>query len=140
MSDLSDLLEAHRHDDESNRDIADAIGIAPGTVDKYMNGTHGTATERILRGFSDYFKIPIEKLRAANGVPAGERGKWSPPPESDRLSRGQRKALDQLIRSIVSRRPAALQDGEEWSGGWGPGGDEDAGVGGDEDGEQRDQL
>lgn len=101
MSDLSDLLEAHRHDDESNRDIAEAIGVAPATVDKYMNGTHGTASERILRGFSDYFKIPIEKLRTANGVPAGERGRWLPPPESDRLSRGQRKALDQLIRTIV---------------------------------------
>lgn len=148
MSDLSDLLGAHRPDDTSNRQIALQTGLAPATIDKCMNGRHGKVEEPTLHALSEYFDIPLEDLRKAAGVPAGEAQPWTPPPEADRLNRRQRDALDEMIRSIVASstsrpvgRDVPTDDTEDSRGvptRWLPA--EEPGVRRDENSDERHQL
>jgi hypothetical protein len=149
MSDLSDLLGAHRPGNTSNRQIALKTGLAPATVDKCMNGRHGIVEEPTLHALSDYFHIPIEKLRMAANVPAGEGQPWTPPPEADRLNRRQRDAIDEMIRSIVAAdasrttsRVIPVAANESQNPRWGPTftGEQLPGVGRDQNGHDRDQL
>jgi hypothetical protein len=56
------------------------------------------------------------------------------------LSDRHRRQLRALIVEMRSARPAAGQDGEDWSAGWGGAGDQDPGMGGDQEGEKGDDL
>lgn len=107
MTALSDLLTQSNANGWSTREIARQAEkkkhqLAQPTVSKYMSGRHGIPTEPVLEAFSDVLNIPIDKLREAAGVPKGADAPWSPPAEANRLDRRQRRALDELIRSMVT--------------------------------------
>lgn len=73
-----------------------------GQLYKAVKGQHAKhPTERVLKAWSAGFGISILKLRAAAGVPVGESDPYEPPAFADRLSGDQRKALNELIRTIV---------------------------------------
>jgi hypothetical protein len=40
-------------------------------------------------------------LRRAAGLPADETAPYTPPPESSRLTRRQRRAVDEIIRAML---------------------------------------
>ncbi|WP_010549635.1 helix-turn-helix transcriptional regulator [Brachybacterium paraconglomeratum] len=107
MTALSDLLTASNTNRWTTREIAGLAEkkghqLAQPTVSKYLSGRHGRPTEPVLAAFSDVLNIPIHKLRAAAGVPTGAGDPWQPPAEANRLDRRQRRALEELIRSMVT--------------------------------------
>ena len=56
----------------------------------------------MLTAFSDVLNIQIDTLRTAAGVPAGTGSPWTSPSETNRLDTRQRRALEELIRSMVA--------------------------------------
>lgn len=107
MTALSELLREANVHGWSTREIArraekNGHNLAQPTVSKYMGGRHGRPTEAVLAAFSDVLNIPIDKLRTAAGVPAGTGSPWTPPSEANRLDTRQRRALEELIRSMVT--------------------------------------
>lgn len=107
MTALSDLLTVSNTNRWTTREIAGLAEkkghqLAQPTVSKYLSGRHGRPTEPVLAAFSDVLNIPIDKLRAAAGVPTGAGEPWAPPAEANRLDRRQRLALEELIRSMVA--------------------------------------
>lgn len=107
MTALSDLLSQSNVNGWSTREIARQAEkkkhqLAQPTVSKYMGGRHGVPTEPVLAAFSDVLNIPIDKLRTAAGLPAGADSPWTPPTEANRLDLRQRRALEELIRSMVT--------------------------------------
>lgn len=107
MTALSDLLTVSNTNRWTTREIAGLAEkkghqLAQPTVSKYLSGRHGRPTEPVLAAFSDVLNIPIDKLRAAAGVPTGDGDPWAPPAEANRLDRRQRLALEELIRSMVA--------------------------------------
>jgi len=55
-------------------------------------------------------RIPLSRLRAAASLPAGETEPYRPPAESSRLSRRQRRAIDEIIRAMLEAPNAAGPD------------------------------
>lgn len=107
MTALSELLTQSNANGWSTREIARQAEkkdhqLAQPTVSKYMSGRHGAPTEQVLTAFSDVLNIPIDKLREAAGVPTGADSPWTPPSEANRLDTRQRRALEELIRSMVT--------------------------------------
>lgn len=119
MTALSDLLSQSNVNGWSTREIARQAEkkkhqLAQPTVSKYMGGRHGVPTEPVLAAFSDVLNIPIDKLRTAAGLPAGADSPWTPPTEANRLDLRQRRALEELIRSMVtSETPGEDQDDDQ---------------------------
>ncbi len=106
MSALSDLLNRYlakdKFKDLSNRQIAEAADVSRGTIDNYRKGIHPVApSEEILQAFHDLLGIPLVELREAAGVPRGEPEPYVAPAEFNRLSRPQRNALDEFVRSFI---------------------------------------
>lgn len=107
MTALSDLLADANVQGWSTREIArraqkNGHKLSQPSASVYMGGRHGVPTEPVLAAFSDVLNIPIDKLRAAAGVPTGAGEPWAPPAEANRLDRRQRRALEELIRSMVA--------------------------------------
>lgn len=107
MTALSDLLNQSNTYRWSTREIARLAEkkghqLAQPTVSKYLGGRHGGPTEPVLAAFSDVLNIPISELRAAAGLPTGAGDPWQPPAEANRLDLRQRRALEELIRSMVT--------------------------------------
>lgn len=119
MTALSDLLAEANVQGWSSREIArraekngHKLSFASSAV--YLGGRHGVPTEAVLAAFSDVLNIPINKLRTAAGVPVGEGSPWAPPSEANRLDLRQRRALEELIRSMVaSETPREDQDDDQ---------------------------
>ncbi|WP_230872113.1 hypothetical protein [Mycobacterium canetti] len=106
MSALSDLLNryiADKYGDVSNRELARKSdgALSRATIDNYRRGNHGTPTAEILLAFHNLTSAPMADMRRAAGIPTGERTPWQPPPEADLMSRRQRRAVTDLIRSMV---------------------------------------
>lgn len=82
---------------------------------KYMKPGHPKPSDQILEAFSAIFpSLSIQRLRELAGRPAGEPGPYLPPPEAARLSDRQRKAVDELIRSIVNVEALDPSEYSEW--------------------------
>lgn len=106
MSALSALLAETKPAGMSARALAksaraDGYTLNHDTAARYLRGDHGTPDEATLRAFSAVLDIPLTRLRAAADLPFEETGPYTPPPESSRLSRRQRRALDGLIRAML---------------------------------------
>lgn len=107
MTALSELLAEANVQGWSTREIARRAQkndhkLSQASANVYLSGRHGTPTEPVLAAFSDVLNIPIDKLRRAAGVPTGADAPWTPPAEANRLDRRQRRALEELIRSMVT--------------------------------------
>lgn len=108
MSALSDLLLAHLPRGTTRRQIALAIDADPrhdvklSTVYPYFNGKHGQPELKTLRALADHLPgVTYSQLLAAAGLPASS-GPYVAPDESDLLTLRQRRAIDELIRAMVT--------------------------------------
>lgn len=102
MSALSDALNEANKQGWSTRQIAEKSGLNHATVAKYLNGTHAVRPdEETLKALSEVFRIPLERLRELAGLQPGEPDPYVPPQEAARLTRRQRRAVDEVIRSML---------------------------------------
>ncbi|UIU47040.1 hypothetical protein [Microcystis phage MinS1] len=103
MSALSDALNEANVENWSARDIARRGGdkVHFGTIADYLAGRHGRPGENVLTVFSQVLSIPMPKLRELADLPRGEREPWDPPAVADRLTRRQRRVVDDLIHLLV---------------------------------------
>ncbi|MFA7266666.1 MAG: hypothetical protein WC054_10175 [Candidatus Nanopelagicales bacterium] len=78
------------------------------SLETLRNTIHGlrTPSEPTLAAVAEALNIPLPTIREWAGRPAGEAAPYSPPPEADQMNTRQRKAVDELIRSMVAA-PAA---------------------------------
>lgn len=105
VSDLSDLLNSTGISARQAAEKADALGIhlPYGSIAAYWAGRHPQhPSEKTLEGLAEVLSIPLRRLRRAAGAAEGETSPWQPPPEANRLTQRQRRALEALIKSIVS--------------------------------------
>lgn len=120
MSGLSDLLVAANRGGLSARAVARKAQerghtINHDTAARYLRGDHGTPDEATLIAFADVLDVSMRKLRAAANLPAESIDPYIPPPEASRLTRRQRRAVDEVIRAMLepstARLPKVVDDG-----------------------------
>lgn len=79
------------------------------TVARYVAGGGAkNPPDSVLRALAAGLGLDVRELRALAGQPSGELGPWTPTDESARLNLDQRRALDQLIRTMVAGAPAVV--------------------------------
>ena len=71
------------------------------TAARYARGDHGTPDEATLVALSDILGISMKDLRKAADLPSESTAPYTPPPEASRLSRRQRRAVDEIIRAML---------------------------------------
>ena len=103
MSELSKLIKLHQGD-MSNRDLSAKSGLSRETVNRYVKGIHGEATDETLRALGKALGIPLQQLRVAAGHPAGELEMWVPPSEVNQLDKRERDVVERLIRVIAAAK------------------------------------
>jgi transcriptional regulator with XRE-family HTH domain len=113
MSALSDLLVQANSAGLSARSIArqaqeSGFSINHDTAARYLRGDHGRPDEETLRAFAGVLPVRLSELRAAAQLPAEETEPYRPPAEASRLSRRQRRAVDEVIRAMLE--PSAVAD------------------------------
>jgi len=106
MSELSELLSASNTQGLSARSIARAaqdLGytLNHDTAARYLRGDHGRPDEPTLVALSSVMNVPLSKLRRAASLPADVTEPYRPPAEASRLSRRQRRAVDEIIRAML---------------------------------------
>jgi hypothetical protein len=106
MSRLSDALGAANSAGLSARAIARAAKERGHTVNhdtaaRYLRGDHGVPDEATLVAFAEVLDVPLRTLRAAADLPTESVEPYIPPPEASRLSRRQRRAVDEIIRAML---------------------------------------
>ncbi len=106
MSALSDLLVRSNPEGLSARRIAllakeAGYRINHDTAARYLRGDHGMPDEETLRAFASVLPVRLAELRAAVRLPAEETEPYRPPAEASRLSRRQRRAVDEIIRAML---------------------------------------
>ncbi|HEU5270907.1 MAG TPA: hypothetical protein VFU36_13360 [Jatrophihabitans sp.] len=115
MTALSELLNEANAGKLSARSLArsaQAAGFSLNhdTAARYLRGDHGRPDEATLLALSKVLRIPMSRLRAAASLPSGETEPYRPPAESSRLSRRQRRAIDEIIRAMLDAPGAAGPD------------------------------
>jgi hypothetical protein len=116
MSGLSDLLteaNAGRHSARGIARLAQERGhtLNHDTAARYLRGDHGTPDEVTLVALSDVLGVPLRELRVAADLPSETTAAYVPPPESSRLSRRQRRAVDEIIRAMLEPSSARSRSG-----------------------------
>src|SRR3954447_15668829 len=106
MTALSDLLVARNTSGYSARAVArraQELGhtLNHDTAARYLRGDHGVPDEATLLAFSEVLGVSMRQLRMAADLPAELPSPYVPPPEASRLSRRQRRALDEIIRAML---------------------------------------
>jgi hypothetical protein len=71
------------------------------TAARYVRGDHGTPDEATLVALSEVLSIPLARLRVAADLPSESTAPYAPPPEASRLTRRQRRAVDEIIRAML---------------------------------------
>lgn len=108
MTALSDRLNEAKGTDGLDVVVARAEAkghsVHRGTFANYFKGKHAKhPSEDVLRALADGLGVKVTELREIAGMPAGELGEYKPTTLANRLNRDQRKALDELIRTIVTK-------------------------------------
>lgn len=103
---LSELLQAANTEGLSARSIArqaQALGYSLNhdTAARYLRGDHGRPDEDTLLALASVLKLPLAPLRKAAQLPSEVTEPYRPPPEASRLSRRQRRAVDEVIRAML---------------------------------------
>jgi hypothetical protein len=106
MSALSDALSAANTGRHSGREIARlardrGYTLNHDTAARYLRGDHGRPEESTLVAFADVLDIPMSLLREAANLPTELTTSYVPPAEASRLTRRQRRAVDEVIRSML---------------------------------------
>lgn len=116
MTRLSELLTDANTAGVSARSIAreaQSLGFSLNhdTAARYLRGDHGRPDEDTLVAFAKVLRVPLTRLRQAAALPSEETEPYIPPAEASRLSRRQRRAVDEVIRAMVQpatgRQPLA---------------------------------
>lgn len=112
MSALSDLLNETNAGRLSARSLARAARAAGFTLNhdtaaRYLRGDHGRPDEETLRAFANVLPVQLSELRIAADLPAEETEPYQPPAEASRLSRRQRRAVDEIIRAMLEPQPSS---------------------------------
>jgi len=115
MTALSDLLNEANGGKLSARSLArsaQAAGFSLNhdTAARYLRGDHGRPDEATLLALSKVLRVPLSRLRTAASLPSGETEPYRPPAESSRLSRRQRRAIDEIIRAMLEAPTATGPD------------------------------
>lgn len=110
MSGLSEAITAANVQGLSGRAIArlaqeHGYTMNHDTAARYLRGDHGTPDEATLVAFAEVLEVPLRKLRAAANLPSETTAPYVPPAEASRLSRRQRRAVDEVIRAMLEARP-----------------------------------
>jgi hypothetical protein len=106
MSGLSDLIAKANTAGLSARALSRAArerghSLNHDSAARYLRGDHGVPDEATLVALADVLKVPLRKLRAAADLPTESTEPYVPPPEASRLSRRQRRAVDEVIRAML---------------------------------------
>jgi hypothetical protein len=106
VSTLSDVLSAantHRHSGREIARLARERGytLNHDTAARYLRGDHGRPEEATLVAFADVLEISMTTLREAANLPTELTTPYLPPAEASRLTRRQRRAVDEVIRSML---------------------------------------
>lgn len=106
MSALSELLVASNRTGLSARALARTAqerghSLNHDTAARYLRGDHGTPDEATLVALSDVLDVPLRKLRTAADLPDESTSPYVPPAEASRLTRRQRRAVDEIIRAML---------------------------------------
>lgn len=116
MTPLSDLLNEVNHG-LSARELArraQKVGasLSHDTAAKYLRGKHGTPDEPTLAAFAQILPVSLARLRRAAGLPSDRTDPYVPPVEASRLSLRQRRAVDEVIRSMLESKQAQYEADE----------------------------
>jgi transcriptional regulator with XRE-family HTH domain len=108
---LSELLGTSNHAGLSARALArraQELGhtLNHDTAARYLRGDHGVPDEATLIAFAEVLGVPLRKLRAAADLPSETTTPYVPPAEASRLTRRQRRAVDEIIRAMLEPMPA----------------------------------
>ena len=115
MTKLSEVLR------EANASALSARGVARvakergyslnhDTAARYLRGDHGRPDEATLVAFADVLNVDLAVLRIAADLPAELTSPYTPPPESSRLNRRQRLAVDEIIRAMLDQPASGRTD------------------------------
>lgn len=106
MSTLSDLLNSGPVSARQAADLADSkdIDLRYGTLAGYWAGTHGRPTARSLAKLAQVVPFTEKQLQEAAWGRSAPHGPYVPPQEAVLLDDRQRRAVDELIRSIVAAK------------------------------------
>lgn len=85
--------------------------VTSASASSLIKGAHGHPSERTLALLAEALVLPLWRLRRAAGAPAGEPEPYRPPAEASRLSRRERRAVDEVIRLLAGSGP--LPEAEE---------------------------
>lgn len=118
MNDLSTRLADAKGDLSIDAIVARAEGnghaIDRATVARYVAGKGAkNPPDKVLRALAAGLGLDVRELRTLSGRPAGELGPYVPVDEAARLNEDQRRAIDQLIKTIVAAVPDAADEKEE---------------------------
>ena len=107
---LSELLNAANKAGLSARSIAREaqalnFSLNHDTAARYLRGDHGRPDEDTLVALSSVLNVPLNQLRVAAELPSEVTEPYRPPAESSRLSRRQRRAVDEIIRAMLLDKP-----------------------------------
>jgi hypothetical protein len=113
VSALSDVLRAANSAGLSARALAkqaqqDGFTLNHDTAARYLRGDHGRPDEETLRAFASVLPVGLAELRAAAQLPSQEVAPYVPPAEASRLSRRQRRAVDEIIRAMLEPGVASV--------------------------------
>lgn len=109
MSALSDLLNGQPVTARQAADLAvdKGIDLPYGTLSGYWAGKHGRPTAASLKKLAQVVpSLTLKQLQEAAWDTSAPLGPYEPPEVAMHLDRWQRRALDELIRSIVTTREA----------------------------------
>lgn len=114
MTALSDLLVEHNTSGVSARAVArraQEMGhtLNHDTAARYLRGDHGVPDEATLIALGEVLRIPLRDLRAAANLPTETTAPYVPPPEASRLTRRQRRAVDEVIRAMLEPTRSATE-------------------------------
>lgn len=106
VSTLSDLLNSGPVSARQAADLADSkdIDLRYGTLAGYWAGTHGRPTARSLAKLAQVVPFTEKQLQEAAWGQSAPHGPYVPPQEAVLLDDRQRRAVDELIRSIVAAK------------------------------------
>lgn len=107
MSKFSDRLNEARGE-ESIRSVsarAARLGhVGESTLYPYFRDGHGQPSMGVVVGLASALHVPVDELRSLAGIRA-PGAPWIPPQEAQLMSERQRKAVEELIRSMVAHSP-----------------------------------
>lgn len=112
VSNLSDLLNGQPVSARQAAAEAERRGVKLpyGTIAAYWSGKHGRPSVGTLEKLAAVLPLSLAQLQRAAWGTETKLGEYRPPREADLLDSRQRRAIDELIRSIAAAKGATNED------------------------------